>query len=158
MRKLNAVAACISSLCLVASAHGGVVAPKKPSDLRVVAGNYFSSPACPGLTGGFTVDQQQSPDGTSGTFSIPAGSVFIITGWDFNASPFSGFVQILLAISNGSSVSQVAVGIATGSGTAGATMELPVGAPVKAGSTLCYHPFSSVVSQIRVRGFIAKDN
>ena len=136
------------------------LAPKKPSDLRVIGGNA-SSPLC---TSGAAraVGYQYNSDGTVGTFSIPAGSVFVVTSWDWKiagATP-SEIQSASLVVDPNTGAAPALMSFASaqtnGSGDAAGNMELPVGAAVKPGATLCFL-YNGTSVFVTVHGFMAKD-
>ena len=144
-------------LCVPPSSTAGAVAPKKPSDLRTVLGLPSSVP-CPGLSSLRAVDLQQNPDGTTGPFSIPVGNVFIVTSFDTEGSGAvgtgGGAALIISDGTGGSSLIARCDGVAASNGLVSGSCTLPIGVPVKGGSTLCYTP---TTSNVIVRGFMAKD-
>jgi hypothetical protein len=152
MRNLIIFAALAVGLCLPSSS-AGVVAPKKPSDLRTLTG---SGAACPGAASLRAVDVQLNPDGTNAPFSIPDKHVLVVTSFDVQASGSAGAsAEVGLFVSNGTGgLSERARcgGIVGSNGFASASCAIPNGAAVKAGSTLC-----SAGVVVNVRGFLAKD-
>jgi len=141
----------LAALLTAAPAHAGGLAPKKPSDLRTVTTGL----GCPGFSGSVIVDNQQNPDGTQTAFSIPAGSVFVVTSYNFIASAGPGLTASgNLFIPNGVGLSIVDVGYAATdtNGLGGVSVTTPNGIVVKSGSVLCATETSTVV-----HGFIAKD-
>ena len=153
MRNLIIFAALAVGLCLPSSSRAGVVAPKKPSDLRTVSA---SGAACPGAASLRAIDLQHNPDGTNAAFSIPDKHVLVVTSFDVQASGSAGAsAEAGLFASDGTGgLSELARcgGIAGSNGFASASCAIPNGAAVKAGSTLC-----SAGVVVNARGFVAKD-
>jgi len=141
------VGAGISGIC------AAVLAPDKASDLRTLTN---TGAICPGTSSAQAVDQQQNPDGTIAPFSIPAGSVLVITSYSFAISTSPGSTENvgLLAI-NGTTVSGLTqcFAVTDAAGHAGASCTTPAGIAVKGGSTLCV----SRPSRVFVHGFLAND-
>jgi len=91
------VGAGISGIC------AAVLAPDKASDLRTLTN---TGAICPGTSSAQAVDQQQNPDGTIAPFSIPAGSVLVITSYSFAISTSPGSTEnVGLLATNGTTVS-----------------------------------------------------
>ena len=147
----------VTAMVLATPSHAGTLAPRKPSDLRTVLGSFATS-ACPGLGGARAVDQQQNPDGTTGPFSIPEKSVFVVTSLDVNGQAQTGAsADTALVIPDGAGGYALLArcsGVASSSGLASTSCTLPTGVVVKHGSPLCFIPNTAGVV---VRGFIAKD-
>jgi len=148
-------------LSLAASA-AAVVAPRKPSELRVARGDTVSSPMCPGGTGR-RVDTRQNPDGTTSPFSIPAKSVFVVTSFDWIAATEPGGlagVDLFVVDAAGTSFAFIshARAVATATvGNGGGTVATPEGAVVKSGSHLCFLGTGASLTAVVVRGFLTKD-
>ena len=114
--------------------------PSKPSQLLSLHAKVNDCPG--GFTGARAIDQRLASDGTSSSFTIPEGSVFVITG-----------VEVWMADTNASTNAPVNVGVpcgagcmhgvfdlmvsTDGSGRGGSSLQLNPGVPIKAGTTLC---------------------
>jgi hypothetical protein len=149
------------------SAHAGALAPKKPSDLRTISG-IPSDGVCPGQSNDDIrgpVANQNNPDGTHSTFSIPPGSVFVITSWDWetDVNATNSFRSTDLVIVDPSTGFQSIVGrsggITDGSGFGGGVVQTPPGVAVKSGMNICFDMHgSSFFYTVIVHGFMTKDN
>ena len=157
------VATLALGLCpgMVAPATAGGLAPKKASDLRSVTG---SGNPCPnGFPNYRALDSQGNADGTTSSFSVPVGSAFIVTSFDWTVCTNPGTMFLAdakLVITNGAVFSIAARGIGElgASGCAGGTVQIPSGVAVKGGSTLCFEDyFASGSSGVTVHGFTTKD-
>ena len=152
-------------LLLATSAAGAVLAPKKASDVRTVYGTAAASPACPGTGGWLLLDDVSNYDGTFTPFSIPAGSVFVVTSWEWvvlGATP-SATVLAYLAVADGSggfSVLAADVATADAGGAAKGQRTMPSGVTIKGGGpSLCYAFVGTIADQVVLaHGFLAKDN
>jgi hypothetical protein len=152
-------------LAFALPAASGPLAPKRLLDLRVVAGTS-SSPPCPGGFEVRRVDTQQNPDGTTSPFSIPSGSAFVVTSWDWLAQDVeSGLAGVDLAVVDGAgtSLSIISHGRAPtaetpGGGTraGGGTVATAAGAAVASGSHLCAASNGKGYALV-VRGFLAAE-
>src|SRR5262249_48342679 len=62
------------------SAHAGVLAPVKASDMRTLrlSTTPYPNPPCPN-SAPFKFDTVLGPDGSTSPFTIPAGEVFVVT-------------------------------------------------------------------------------
>lgn len=155
----GAVFALTGTLLWVGTAHAGDLAPQKASDLRTIT---QSGASCPGIMGSSQVlDTQRNPDGTSTAFSIPPGSVFVVTSYSFSGGG-AGFAQgtedsVYLGINTAGNPLLIAhCGATSGANTGFAgSCAIPDGVAVKSGSVLCTWPLSEV--EVLVHGFIAKD-
>lgn len=143
----------IAVLTFASTAGAVVLAPEKPSDLRTLSN---TGAMCPGTSSSQAVDEQQNPDGTIAPFSIPAGSVLVVTSYSFATSTSPGSTaNVGLLATNGTTVSALAQCFAVGDadGHAGASCTTPAGIAVNGGSTLCV----SRPARVFVHGFIADD-
>jgi len=144
----------IAVLTLASTVGAAVLAPDKASDRRTLTN---TGAICPGTSSAQAVDQQQNPDGTIAPFSIPAGSVLVITSYSFaiSTSPGSSTENVGLLATNGTTVSGLTqcFAVTDAAGHAGASCTTPAGIAVKGGSTLCV----SRPSRVFVNGFLAND-
>lgn len=155
----------LGSLVFVLPAASGPLAPKRLRDLRVVSGTSGSA-LCPGDFETRRVDTQQNPDGTTSPFSIPTGSAFVVTSWDWLTQDVeSGLAGVDLAIvdATGTSISVISHARAPttqtpdgGTRAGGGTVATPAGAVVASGSHLCAVANGNGFAVV-VRGFIARE-
>ncbi len=147
-------------LTLTPAAYAGGLAPRKPSDLRTV---MTSGSACPSpVSSAAALDTQQNPDGTNSAFSIPAGSVFVVTSADIKlggvtaGSAVGGF---FLAVNGGNASTLSGCGGNAGTnGTFFVSCTFPDGVTVKSWTTLCFNSQGVVGFElILAHGFITKD-
>jgi hypothetical protein len=123
---------------LVAPAHAEL-APAKASQLVTL----LSRPGCPVDATADVVDQLHAADGSVVTFSgPPSRQVLVITGVTFNSGPGINpgeSVHMQLARVGSSSVNYVTSlrTTANADGTAAANVQIPLGAAVSSGVTLC---------------------
>ena len=140
-------------------AMAGPLAPAKASALRTVGSAQND---CPGFTGARAIDSTSNTDLTNGSFTVPAGSVFVITSWDWWAQfPGTTLAQAFLLVSNGTnnqtlSISSVPVDAV--SLRAGTSVQTPDGLVVKSGQTACIFVGSATTQIAILHGFLAKDN
>jgi len=149
----------------VSLAHAAPLAPTAASQLVTVLGT--DTECAPGSDAKL-VDQQQNADGTSSPFVVPDKSVFVMTSYDF--SFFSGDdgdrqvqdVQLELVVFDATlthlSYVSLRSALSDSRGSGSATVLLPSGFPMKAGTRLCFgfgnHSGGGLVF---VHGFFAKD-
>jgi hypothetical protein len=112
----------------------------------------------------FAVTSQQKPDGSIGSFSIPVGSVFVITSWEWQTSGGVSSVAttwsslFAVEISNGAAWVSNGNGTSDASGNAAGTTLVPSGVAIKSGATLCFRMFNNnTPGAVLVHGFMAKD-
>ena len=149
---------------LATAASAGAVAPRHISDIRTLATDSLNGTVCTAGGGGFIIDQQVNPDGTSSPFSIPAGSVFIVTSWEWSITEVapSEVAQVQLVISPGTlPKNNLSFGSAQAdsNGFAQGNTQTPEGIVVASGASLCIRwnapwQFGQLV---RVHGFLAKE-
>jgi hypothetical protein len=161
----NRIGALVSAIVMTSFAQGayaGPLAPTKASDTVTLLGG-FSSPACISGSSAKQVDVRQKSDGTTGPFTVPPKSVFVITSYEFitqSAIPSKNVVAGLAvadATLTGSSIVNLATALADSSGTAGGSVLLPSGFPVKSGARLCFQFVPDTNGSVTVHGFLAKD-
>ena len=80
-----ALTACL--ITVVALEASAAVAPKRASDVITV---ITTTTACPFAGGGQLFDTVIRSDGTRAAFTIPTGSVFVVTGLEFISSSTAG--------------------------------------------------------------------
>ena len=145
-------------IIIAAPAWAGGLAPKKPSDLRTVL-NFTTG--CPSNPQTLAIDRVINPaDASVSAFSVPVGSVFVITSWDWrsNGGTAGALASAVISLDNGtfSIIASRASAIADSSGDAGGTVDTPAGIVVKSGITLCADSTGPSIS-ITVHGFVTKD-
>ena len=153
---------------MAGGAWAGPLAPTKASQVVTVA-TTPGSPVCPFGSTGKVIDTLQKPDATTASFSIPPGSVLVITEVEISASKASSagdLCEIDLILGTASSFSRVATheALCDASGEISGTLTVPTGAVVKPGSALCAVGFDATLGVplggtfAVVHGFLAKDN
>jgi hypothetical protein len=156
--------------CMAAMAGGawaGALAPTKASQVVTLA-TAAGAPTCPFIAAGKVVDSLQKPDATTASFSIPLGSVLVITeaeiaGW--NATSAGDRCEINLALSTATTENFLATheGLCDASGRISGMLTFPTGAVVKPGTTICAVGFDdTTVAALPgtfavVHGFLASD-
>jgi hypothetical protein len=146
----------LAAAMLVASAEAGVLAPSKPSDIRVLK----LGDQCAAL-GTFALDTRVSGDGTTSAFSIPDKQVLVLDSvtWVVNGvSTIGGLCSIVLRVGMQTIWSDV-VTQSNPSGSCGATTPLPH-LVIPAGNTICIGVGAggSVNANVtRVQGFLTKN-
>src|SRR5438876_2318353 len=115
---------------------------------------------------GTTVNQVTAADGTSQPFSIPAGQVFIVTGFNINAYGAAANQDVDIALGRQGGASENSIVhmdvIADVNGIATFTRTLSPGAVVKPGVTLCVRAgrlggLPAFPTPVQVYGFFAPD-
>jgi hypothetical protein len=133
------IAVVVGGIAGHAAAAHAELAPAKASQLVTL----LSRPGCPIEATADVVDQLHGPDGSVETFSgPPSRQVLVITGVTFNSGPGinpGDSVHMQLARVGSTSVSYVTSirTTANADGMAAASMQIPAGAVVSPGVTLC---------------------
>jgi hypothetical protein len=156
---MHFVALVVLGLALLSAAPSvaGALAPAKASDL-VVAVTKDQVATCTG--GGRPFDTRILPDGSEEPFVIPEKRVLVITSldWNLGSSPGAGELALpTVLVKNGANSFPIlqASGFTDPDGTAGGTVLVPNGVPVRAGSQLCI--LGGTQPNGLIHGFFAKD-
>jgi hypothetical protein len=156
--------------CMVAMAGGawaGPLAPTKAS--QVVTLTASGSAVCPLTPDGVVIDTLNKPDATMASFSIPPGSVLVITQVEMttiNTSAAGDQCEVGLELQTANSLSFLADhnDLCNARGQIVGTQTFPTGAVVKPGSALCVvgfdlsHGFPLNAAVTVVHGFFANDS
>ena len=136
---LTAVVLSAVPACAQAQAALG---PQLARDLITLRSVAASSPSC-GI--GFKFDLIENPDGTETKFQgIPTGKVLVINGFEFRAGstprPGQMITADVLAVTSSTSFASLvrASGVADVDGNIEASVSLITGAPIKAGTKVCF--------------------
>lgn len=153
------VATALAALALAAPSTAAPLSATKASELVTVVSGPTGCPNGFGFSK--AVDIHANPDLTNGAFAIPAGSVLIVTSWDWWGQ-MSGatLAQAFLQVTNGTNTQTLSVSsVPTEAATdrAGATVETPPGVVVKSGQTLCIRVPGSSAQVAVAHGFLARD-
>lgn len=145
-------------LSVVFSASGAFAGllPTKASALVTA----LSSPTgCP-ISGGPVLDVRVNADATTSAFTIPAGQVFVITGFGWKVTALTPNIVTVttLVLVNGASFVPVlsSSAVADGAGAAAAQVTIPNGVAVKSGTSVCVAASGTFV-EMDVHGYFAKD-
>jgi hypothetical protein len=165
---MKIVSVIVLSVTLVATLCAGTAAALEPTTASQVVTviNSPSSAACPGQFSFLQrVDQQQHPDGTTSSFTIPLNRVLVVQSYDwtggaFPAGPVFG-VRLVIVDSMGTgngSIGSVALTTASVEGTGFGNVVVSPGFVVKSGAILCVGaiPTNGSITVI-VHGFITND-
>jgi hypothetical protein len=156
--------------CMAAMAGGawaGPLAPTKAS--QVVTVTPSGNTVCPLTPNGLVIDTLNKPDATTASFSIPPGSVLVITQVEMTTIDWSAAgdqCEVGLELQTANSLSFLAHhdDLCNARGQIVATQTFPTGAVVKPGSALCVvgfdlsHGFPLGGANAVVHGFFAKDS
>lgn len=154
------------ALAFVSSANAAPLAPTKASQLLTI----YTAGGCPiggapaGNSQGFS--QMVRPDGTVGTFSIPAKQVFVITEATLTTTsePAGDAMLTFIAVGTASGGSPVSIRVETASanGAVTSTFLFPSGITLKSTATACAEMFNQthgggVIVSATAHGFFAPD-
>ena len=160
-----AVVVCIAAMA--GRAWAGPLAPTKASQVVTLA-TAAGAPTCPFIAAGKVVDSLQKPDATTASFSIPPGSVLVITEAEIvgaNAASAGDRCEINLNLATATTSNVLATHeeLCDASGRISGTLTFPTGAVVKHGSTICAVGFDDTTAAALpgilavVHGFLASD-
>ena len=148
-------------------AAAGPVEATKPSQIVTVFGRE-ASPACPGGPDGTQlVSELGNADGSTGSFAIPAKSVFVVQSFEYqliggDAGDAEAMNLIAVnpafppsATSNGAAA--FAGGVVSANGVVVGSHTIPGGLIVKPPAALCFVARPALTPLIAVHGFFAKD-
>jgi hypothetical protein len=169
MLRFSVSAFCFLVLAGALPAPAGALEPKKPSEIVTVIGRS-TAPACPGVDeklGARLVNQLAANDGSTGTFTIPPKSVFVVQSFEFqliggNDDAFEALNLIAVdpavpptLTSNGSAA--FAGGRTDANGTVVGNHVIPGGLVVEPPAALCFQARDGLTPIVAVHGFFAKD-